>query len=251
MSGKVILDITDLQKSFGGIRALDGISLQAFEGEILGLIGPNGAGKTALLNTITGFYRPTAGSIRFQGHEISTLPLYEIGRCGVGRTFQNIRLFKRMTVLENVMVADKRHATSPLRSLWNFAGRAKARAEAMALLDMMQLTDKADDLAASLSYGDSRRLEIARALAGKPALMLLDEPAAGMKDAETEQLVEDIHRIRSRVGAMVLIEHDMSLIRSLSDRAVAMDYGRKIAEGDVHAVLEHPEVRRAYLGDDE
>ncbi|HBT32141.1 MAG TPA: hypothetical protein DEB15_04540 [Pusillimonas sp.] len=251
MSRNVILDITDLQKSFGGIRALDGISLQVFENEILGLIGPNGAGKTALLNTITGFYRPTAGSIRFQGSEISTLPLYEIGRRGVGRTFQNIRLFKRMTVLENVMVADKRHAKSPLRSLWNRTGRANGRAEAMALLDMMQLTDKADHLAASLSYGDSRRLEIARALAGKPALLLLDEPAAGMNDAETEQLVADIHRIRSRVGAMVLIEHDMSLIRSLSDRAVAMDYGRKIADGDVHEVLEHPEVRRAYLGDDE
>ena len=251
MSRNVILDITHLQKSFGGIRALDGISLQVFENEILGLIGPNGAGKTALLNTITGFYRPTAGSIRFQGSEISTLPLYEIGRRGVGRTFQNIRLFKRMTVLENVMVADKRHAKSPLRSLWNRTGRANGRAEAMALLDMMQLTDKADHLAASLSYGDSRRLEIARALAGKPALLLLDEPAAGMNDAETEQLVADIHRIRSRVGAMVLIEHDMSLIRSLSDRAVAMDYGRKIADGDVHEVLEHPEVRRAYLGDDE
>lgn len=251
MSRNVILDITDLQKTFGGIRALDGISLQVFENEILGLIGPNGAGKTALLNTITGFYRPTAGSIQFQGSEISTLPLYEIGRRGVGRTFQNIRLFKRMTVLENVMVADKRHAKSPLRSLWNRTGRANGRAEAMALLDMMQLTDKADHLAASLSYGDSRRLEIARALAGKPALLLLDEPAAGMNDAETEQLVSDIHRIRSRVGAMVLIEHDMSLIRSLSDRAVAMDYGRKIADGDVHEVLEHPEVRRAYLGDDE
>ncbi|MAK54829.1 MAG: hypothetical protein CML17_03120 [Pusillimonas sp.] len=251
MSRKVVLEITDLQKVFGGIRALDGISLQVFEGEILGLIGPNGAGKTALLNTITGFYRPTAGSIRFQGNEISTLPLYEIGRRGVGRTFQNIRLFKRLTVLENVMVADKRHATSPLRSLWNFSGRAKGREEAMALLDMMQLTDKADHLASSLSYGDSRRLEIARALAGKPALMLLDEPAAGMNDAETEQLVEDVHRIRNRVGAIVLIEHDMSLIRSLSDRVVAMDYGRKIAEGDVQSVLEHPDVRRAYLGDDE
>lgn len=251
MSRTVVLEVTDLQKVFGGIRALDGISLQVFEGEILGLIGPNGAGKTALLNTITGFYRPTAGSVRFQGNEISTLPLYEIGRRGVGRTFQNIRLFKRMTVLENVMVADKRHAISPLRSLWNFAGRAKGRAEAMALLDMMQLTDKADHLASSLSYGDSRRLEIARALAGKPALMLLDEPAAGMNDAETEQLVEDVHRIRNRVGAIVLIEHDMSLIRSLSDRVVAMDYGRKIAEGDVQSVLEHPDVRRAYLGDDE
>jgi branched-chain amino acid transport system ATP-binding protein len=251
MSGNVILDITDLKKVFGGINALDGISLQVFEGEILGLIGPNGAGKTALLNTITGFYRPTAGSIHFQGSEISTLPLYEIGRRGVGRTFQNIRLFKRMTVLENVMVADKRHAASPLRSLWNFSGRAKGRAEAMALLDMMQLTDKADHLASSLSYGDSRRLEIARALAGKPVLMLLDEPAAGMNDAETEQLVEDVQRIRNRVGAIVLIEHDMSLIRSLSDRVVAMDYGRKIAEGDVQLVLEHPDVRRAYLGDDE
>lgn len=251
MSQKVILDMTDLQKVFGGIKALDGISMQVFEGEILGLIGPNGAGKTALLNTITGFYRANGGSIRFQGEEITTLPLYEIGRRGVGRTFQNIRLFKRMTVLENVMVADKRHAVSPLLSLWNVAGRAKGRAEAMALLEMMQLTDKADHLASSLSYGDSRRLEIARALAGKPVLLLLDEPAAGMNDLETAQLVEDIHRARKSVEAIVLIEHDMSLIRNLSDRVVAMDYGRKIAQGDVQTVLEHPDVRRAYLGDDE
>lgn len=250
MSQSPVLKITDLQKVFGGIKALDGISLMVNDGEILGLIGPNGAGKTALLNTITGFYSATAGSINYLGTEISTLPLYRIGRLGIGRTFQNIRLFKRMSVLENVLVANKDHAMHPLRALFNFASRAKSEYMAMELLELMQLTDKAGQAASSLSYGDARRLEIARALAGDPKLLLLDEPAAGMNDAETEQLVQDIHRIRHRVKAVVLIEHDMSLIRNLSDRAVAMDYGEKIAEGDVENVLAHPEVKRAYLGDD-
>ena len=226
MSILPVLEITGLQKVFGGIKALDGIGLSVNQGEILGLIGPNGAGKTALLNTITGFYQANGGSIRFMGTEITGLPLYKIGRLGIGRTFQNIRLFKRMSVLENVLVAHKAHATKPLASLFDFSGRAQGLASAMDLLSLMQLTDKATQSAASLSYGDARRLEIARALAGSPELLLLDEPAAGMNDAETEQLVQDIQRIRHRVKAVVLIEHDMSLIRSLSDRAVAMDYGK-------------------------
>jgi len=250
MSAAAVLEVQQLQKVFGGIKALDGIDLKVFEGQILGLIGPNGAGKTALLNTITGFYRANGGSIRLKGQEISHLPLYEIGRLGIGRTFQNIRLFKRMSVLENVLVANKAHAARPLFSLLDRQWRRRGREQALALLDMFQLADKANSSAASLSYGDSRRLEIARALAGNPDLLLLDEPAAGMNDAETEQLVEDITRVRQSVRAMVLIEHDMSLIRNLSDHIVAMDYGRKIAEGNAQTVLEHPDVRRAYLGDD-
>lgn len=249
MSTDRILEILNLQKVFGGIKALDGINIDVRQGEILGLIGPNGAGKTALLNTITGFYRADGGHIRFLGKEISRLPLYRIGRLGIGRTFQNIRLFKRMSVLENVMVAAKKHASSPVRSLFGGARRESGQAEAMELLDMLQLAAKADMSAAALSYGDARRLEIARALIGRPQLLLLDEPAAGMNDAETSQLVEDIRLVRHSVNAIVLIEHDMSLIRSLSDRIVAMDYGRTVAEGSVHHVLSHPEVRRAYLGD--
>lgn len=249
MTHDLVLEIVDLQKVFGGIKALDGINIDVRKGEILGLIGPNGAGKTALLNTITGFYRADGGSIRFLGREISRLPLYRIGRLGIGRTFQNIRLFKRMSVIENVMVADKNHASRPVRSLFDWSGRERGRAAAMELLDRFQLAAKADLPAAVLSYGDARRLEIARALIGKPQLLLLDEPAAGMNDAETAQLVEDIRLVRDSVNAIVLIEHDMSLIRSLSDRIVAMDYGRTVAEGDARHVLAHPEVRRAYLGD--
>ena len=248
MSRNVILDITDLQKTFGGIRALDGISLQVFENEILGLIGPNGAGKTALLNTITGFYRPTAGSIQFQGNEISTLPLYEIGRRGVGRTFQNIRLFKRMTVLENVMVADKRHAKSPLRSLWNRTGRANGRAEAMALLDMMQLTDKADHLAASLSYGDSRRLEIARALAGKPALLLLDEPAAGLRYKEKQELAKVLDQLRHEGMSILLVEHDMDFVEKLNCKVTVLHEGSVLAEGSLAHVTSNKNVIDVYLG---
>ncbi|MES2536375.1 MAG: ABC transporter ATP-binding protein [Pseudomonadota bacterium] len=251
MTQKPVLEIRGLHKNFGGIHALDGIDLDINEGEIVGLIGPNGAGKTALLNTITGFYRATSGSIRFLGHTIENMPLHHIGRLGIGRTFQNIRLFKRMTVLENVMVANKAHACHPLRAFLDFSKRAAAVKEAMALLRLLQLEGMANQLASSLSYGDARRLEIARALAGRPALLLLDEPAAGMNEAETEQLVQDIQTVRSSVKAILLIEHDMGLIRNLSDRIVAMDYGKKIAEGGAEHVLSHPEVRKAYLGDEE
>ena len=250
-----VLEVRSLRKHFGGVKAIDGVDLDLFEGEILGIIGPNGAGKTALINTITGFYRATEGSIRFRGTDITTLPLYQIGRLGIARTFQNIRLFRRMTVLENVMVANKTFSTRPLRSIWSAiipgAQRRMAIDEAMEFIELMGLARKADDRADSLAYGEARRLEIARALAGRPQMLLLDEPAAGMNESETAQLVEDIRIARPRVKAIALIEHDMSLIRALSDRIVALDYGRKIAEGSPDAVLSHPEVRRAYLGDDE
>ena len=185
------------------------------------------------------------------GHNLVGRSLHEIGRLGIGRTFQNIRLFKRMSVLENVMVANKTHAAHPWSAFWGFRARRKAVDEAMHWLATMHLDAKADVSAQSLSYGDARRLEIARALAGYPALLLLDEPAAGMNESETEALIQDIHTARSQVKAMLLIEHDMGLIRSLSDRVVAMDYGRKIAEGSADQVLAHPDVKKAYLGEDE
>lgn len=250
MKPDAVLAIRKLHKNFGGIHALDGLDLDVNDGEIVGLIGPNGAGKTALLNTITGFYRATSGSIHFAGHDIAELPLHRIGRLGIGRTFQNIRLFKRMTVLENVMVADKAHVGHPLRALLAIGKRRSAIGAAMEVLQLLKLEGQADSLASSLAYGDARRLEIARALAGRPTLLLLDEPAAGMNEVETRQLALDIQSVRSRVRAILLIEHDMGLIRKLSDRIVAMDYGKKIAEGGVEHVLAHPEVRKAYLGDE-
>ncbi len=246
-----VLAVRALCKHFGGVKALDGIDLHVAPGELLGVIGPNGAGKTALINTITGFYRATSGCVELQGQEVSHLPMHQIGRLGIGRTFQNIRLFKRMTVLENVLVSFKKFSASPLLSFFR-NGTSKADiASAMNWLEQLQLAEHADDLAGSLAYGDARRLEIARALAGNPRLLLLDEPAAGMNEAETEQLTRDIRKIRLHVSSILLIEHDMGLIRALSDRVVAMDYGRKIAEGTAREVLEHPEVLRAYLGSDE
>jgi ABC-type branched-subunit amino acid transport system ATPase component len=246
-----VLSVRGLSKHFGGVKAVDGIDIHVANGELLGVIGPNGAGKTALINTITGFYRATAGQIELKGREISHLPMHQIGRLGIGRSFQNIRLFKRMTVLENVLVAFKAFSGSPVRSFFRVGTPKADIATAMHWLEQLQLADRADALAASLAYGDARRLEIARALAGSPHLLLLDEPAAGMNEAETEQLIRDIQKIRSHVPSILLIEHDMGLIRALSDRIVAMDYGKKIAEGSALAVLEHPEVLRAYLGTEE
>lgn len=243
-----VLSVTGLSKHFGGVRALDGLDLQVRHGEILGVVGPNGAGKTALINTITGFYRATSGRIVLEGTEITSLPMHRIGRLGVGRTFQNIRLFKRMSVLENVLVAHKDDATQLLRSFFRSGSNRAGQEQAMHWLELLQLADKANQPASSLSYGDARRLEIARALAGNPRLLLLDEPAAGMNDSETHQLIADIHVLKHNVDAILLVEHDMDLIRKLSHRLVAMDYGRKIAEGTPAEVLSHPEVLKAYLG---
>lgn len=250
MTSKPILDIRELRKTFGGLRALDGIDIQIAEGEMVGLIGPNGAGKTALINTITGFYRATAGTIVFLGTDITHRSMTAIGQAGIGRTFQNIRLFRRMSVLENALAGYKPFLTHPLQSLFRLSERKAATREAMKWLELLHLADKANAPASSLSYGDARRLEIARAMVGRPALLLLDEPAAGMNEAETRQLVRDIGIVKQSVKAVFLIEHDMDLMRELSDRTIAMDYGRKIAEGKPEEVLRHPEVLKAYLGED-
>jgi branched-chain amino acid transport system ATP-binding protein len=244
-----LLSAHGVTKSFGGIRALDGIDFALGEGDVLGIIGPNGAGKTALINTITGFYRADSGSIRLAGDEISGLPIHAISRRGIARTFQNIRIFKRLTVLENVLVAGKRAALNPIAALFRLRRQKPALEAAANLLSAFGLEAKANSRAATLSYGEARRLEIARALYGGPQVLLLDEPAAGMNEAETERLVNDIRKARHRLRGVVLIEHDMSLIRALSSRLIAMDYGRKIAEGEPAAVLAHPQVQRAYLGE--
>lgn len=246
-----LLVIQHLFKSFGGIHAIQDFSLEVHAGELVGIIGPNGAGKTALLNTITGFYRASAGQVFFDQTEITNASIHDIALLGVGRTFQNIRLFKRMSVLENVMVARKHFFRRPFLQLFNRAEREAQLERAMQCLAMLNLTDKVNRSAASLSYGEARRLEIARALTGEPKILLLDEPAAGMNETETNELIEDIQLIRSKVSSIVLIEHDMNLIRALSDRVVAMDFGLKICEGPAHEVLSHPEVMSAYLGEDQ
>lgn len=243
-----ILRIRGLTKLFGGIRAIDGIDLDLRASECLGIIGPNGAGKTALVNVISGFYKPSAGEIRFGDADIARLKLHQIGRLGIARTYQNVRLFRRMTVLENVLVGVHAFSRQPLRSAFAF-GRSRAQgSRAMALLERFGLSGRADVRAGTLAYGEARRLEIVRALAAEPRVLLLDEPAAGMNDEETAQLIEDIRASRRLVEALILIEHDMRLISALADRVLAMENGRKISEGLPQAVLAHPRVREAYLG---
>lgn len=243
-----LLVAENMTKRFGGLTALSGVSLRIMPGEVLGVVGPNGAGKSVLINLLTHFYPPTAGSLRFDGVDVTRASALSLARRGVARTFQNIRLFKRMTVLENVLVADPATARAPFSS---FFRSRRGLAEAMELLDLMRLRELADQPAGALSYGAARRLEIARALASRPKLLLLDEPAAGMNEEETSALVQDIGKARVRVRAILLVEHDMSLICALSSRLVALIAGQTVAEGTVKDVLGHPEVIEAYLGPEE
>ena len=250
MSNSVALSVQDVSKTFGGVVALEGVSLNLKQGEILALVGPNGAGKSVLVNVITGFYEASAGHIFIGDNDISLQPAHVRACMGLARTFQNIRLFLRMTVLENVMVAMKQHTANPLRAV--FCVNEKSNLEkAMSLLQKAGLASKANDAAGSLAYGEARRLEIARALAGDPHILLLDEPAAGMNDRETEDLAAHIHSLRDIVQATIVIEHDMGFLRGLCDRMVVLDYGRIIANGTVADVLKNPRVVEAYLGIEE
>jgi branched-chain amino acid transport system ATP-binding protein len=224
---------------FAGLRALDGVSLRLRSGEILGLIGPNGSGKTTLVNVLTGQVRPTAGRVRCGGLDITGLPPPVVARHGIARSFQIVRLFRNLTVRENVEAA----------AVALGAGRAAARARADSLLDEVGLARRADELAGILSYGDERRVEIARALAAQPRFLLLDEPAAGMGEAETDELLALLARLPGQRGlGLLVIDHDMPLIMRLCDRLHVLASGRTIAEGDVESVRRAPQVIEAYLG---
>jgi len=259
VGARILLEARGLSAAFGGLRALDGVDLRVFEGEIAALIGPNGAGKTTLFNCLTGLCRPSAGELHLVAADgrrrLDGLAPHKITALGIARTFQNIRLFPEMTALENVMVG--RHARTRagvLGALLRGAGtRAEERetsTEALALLAKVGLAAVADEPAASLAYGLQRRLEIARALATRPQLLLLDEPAAGMNPRETAELDELIRRLRSEAGVTILlIEHDMRLVMGLAERIVVLDYGRLIATGTPAQVRTDPAVIRAYLGD--
>lgn len=235
-----------LTVQFGGLQALSDVGFDLHAGEILGVVGPNGAGKSVLLNAITRFYALASGSLTLEGTDITGYSTTQAARAGLARTFQNIRLFRRMSVLENILVADPRRARLPFT--WLNQSSRTLLSDARELLSLMKLGDRADVLAGTLSYGQARRLEIARALAMKPKVILLDEPAAGMNEAETEQLIADIDILRSKVNGIVLIEHDMVMMRAVASRLMALDAGRKICEGPVEAVLGHAQVQVSYFG---
>ncbi len=271
-----MLELNDITMQFGGVVAVNNLSMFIEEGEIVALIGPNGAGKTTAFNCVTGVYKPTNGQIKYQGRAIvSNHPsgkmraLYagenrdkyphvldptpdKITRMGIARTFQNIRLFKTQTVFENVLIATHMHRTSnPLSAAFRLNWREEQRLRSLALemLDFVGLADLKDELATSLPYGKQRRLEIARALATKPELLLLDEPAAGMNPQETDELGRFIVEIKGRFGLTIfLIEHHMDLVMDISDRIYVIDFGKLIAHGAPHEVQDNPDVITAYLG---
>jgi branched-chain amino acid transport system ATP-binding protein len=252
-----LLHIDGVSVRFGGIVALDGVSFDVQRGQICGLIGPNGAGKSTLFNCLSRLYECNTGRITFDGHPLSTMPRHRMAGIGIGRTFQNLALFRTMTVRENALVGcHSQHHAGFLRNAFRLPGAARieaeARARAQALIDFLDLGSVAERTVADLPFGTQKRVELARALAAQPKLLLLDEPAAGLNHEELESLGALIRDIRDRLQVTVLlVEHHMGLVMGVSDKVVALNFGKKIAEGTPAEVRAHPEVIRAYLGADE
>lgn len=250
-----ILDVTKLSISFGGLRAVDDFNISIEEGALYGLIGPNGAGKTTVFNLLTGVYKPGEGHIVLDGKDITGMRTIEINKAGIARTFQNIRLFKELTVQENVMVGLHNEITySTLAGILKLPSYRRAEKEmrerSMEILEVFDLDHEADTLASNLPYGKQRKLEIARALATNPKLLLLDEPAAGMNPNETLELMDTIRFVRDRFKVTVLlIEHDMKLVSGICSKLTVLNFGHVLCQGDTEEVLNHPEVVKAYLGE--
>ena len=249
-----VLDVRNLGIDFGGLTAVDSFNITIGPTDISGLIGPNGAGKTTIFNLLTGVYQPTRGSVLINGIDIKGMPTHKVNRLGIARTFQNIRLFSEMTALENVKVGMHNEIKCPfIASLLHLPAyhkaEKKANEKAMELLDFMGLADVADVKAGSLPYGVQRRLEIVRALASNPSIILLDEPAAGMNPSETTELMHQIRRIRDTFQiAIFLIEHDMNLVMNVCEAIAVVNYGRIIAKGTPEEIKNNPAVIEAYLG---
>ena len=249
-----ILELQKISQEFGGLLALDQVSLDVTEGIIFGIIGPNGAGKTTLFNIISGVYTPTSGELLYCGEALQGLSAWQVARKGIARTFQNIRLFKKLSVLDNVRVGayGQEHGNfiGDILTLPSARRREREAIEnAQKLLEFMDLHERCWDYASNLAYGEQRRLEIARALALNPRLLLLDEPAAGMNPQEKEELMESIYNIRrSRDITILLVEHDMNLVMNICERIAVLDYGRKIAEGTPEEIKNDPQVIQSYLG---
>ena len=251
----MILEIRNITKSFGGVVAINNTSFSLKQKEIFGLIGPNGAGKTTMFNIITGNYKPTSGDVILNGKNITNKKNHKIVGYGIARTFQNIRLFSSMSVLDNILIGFDSHAKySYLESIFRlprfFKQEKKIREEAIEILKFLGIDKFKDELATSLSYGQQRKVEIARALATNPSLLLLDEPAAGMNPNETKELAQLLFSIRDKFDiTILLIEHDMKFVNHLCDRVMVLDYGKTIFEGHIEDAIKDEEVIKAYLGD--
>lgn len=252
-----LLEARNITMQFGGLKAVDNLEFHINQGELMGLIGPNGAGKTTVFNMLTGVYQPTSGDVLFMGKSLKGLKPFQISRLGVTRTFQNIRLFKELTVLENVMIAGGQHTNysmidAVLRNQKYDHQEQNLKKNALELLSIFDLDNKADIQAGGLPYGQQRKLEIIRALATNPKLICLDEPAAGMNHNETHHLMETIAQIRKQFNLTVLlIEHDMKLVMGICERIVVLDHGTKIDEGSAKHIQSSKKVIEAYLGTDE
>ena len=252
---ETILKAENLTILFGGLKAVDNFSIEIKEGELVGLIGPNGAGKTTVFNMLTGVYVPTSGKVYLRGQDVTTLSPHKRVEIGISRTFQNIRLFKRMSVLENVKLSSNVHMNYGIfdgifKTKKYYEQEDKATAEAMEILKDLGLDEYKDELAQNLPYGKQRKLEIARALASKPSILCLDEPAAGMNPIETEELMETIETVRKKYKtAILLIEHDMKLVMGICEWIKVISFGKEIATGTPDEIKNNPEVISAYLGE--